>query len=109
MQWKGDLHITGDANLLAQVARIWLVLPGNVDDASLLKMVLTQVQSPFAARSVWEQLADEERRLLYAVLEDKDRAKGVPLARLQKKTRLLVISTKSEPVFGPSVSNRREG
>lgn len=81
-------RITGDANLLAQVARIWLVLPGNVDDAGLLKMVLTQMQSPFAARSVWEQLANEERRLLYAVLEDKDRAKGVPRARLQKKTRL---------------------
>jgi hypothetical protein len=75
-------------DLLAQVAQVWGVPAGSSTDAALLKAVSERMGNRFAARSIWQQLAEVERRCLYEVLSASSRAQGVPCERVQKKARV---------------------
>jgi len=81
-------RITEQGRLLAQVAQVWGVPVGSSTDAALLKAVGERMRNRFAARSIWQQLAEVERRFLYEVLSASSRAQGVPCERIRKKMKL---------------------
>jgi Helicase conserved C-terminal domain len=75
-------------DLLAVVARVWGVAAGSTTEAALLAALGERMQNRFAARSIWQQLAEVERRVLYEVLCASSRAQGVPCERVQKKAKV---------------------
>ena len=81
-------RIAEDDDAIARVAAVWDVPPAPDGSAPTRSQVVARVWDHAAARSVWEHLAEDERRCLLAVLQTRNPAAGVRRETVQQQTKL---------------------
>jgi predicted transcriptional regulator len=72
---------------LQRIANLWGVEPPTTTEAASRQRLELAIRDPIAARFVWEQLSDSERRVLFAALGPSAR-NWAPIEQLPEKTNL---------------------